>query len=161
MALDQLRNCNFGRCGANATGSTGVGYTLMDVSGSIVAPRTTAGVYQLTSGSGLYAAYISFPNNFRGQVMWDTGTAFPTASYALEQYNVEENNPKVDDIDRRVLQMSGTIGQLYDIQFGRWRIVANQMIFYKDDNVTEVVRFNLFDDVGAPSMDAVFERTKI
>ena len=161
MALDQLRNCNFGRSRANATGSTGVGYTVMDVSGAIVQPRTTTGVYQLTSGSGLYAAYISFPDDFRGQIMWDTGTAFPTASYATEQYNVEENNPRVDDIDRRTLQMSGTIGQLYDISFGRWKIVSNQMIFYKDDNVTEVVRFNLFDDTGNPSMDAVFERVKV
>lgn len=75
--------------------------------------------------------------------------------------NVEENNPKVDDIDRRTIQMSGTIAQLYDIQFGRWKIVANQMVFYKDDNVTEVVRFNLFDDAGFPSMDAVFERVKV
>lgn len=161
MALDQLRNCNFGRNRANATGSTGVGYTLMDVSGSIVAPRTTTGVYQLEFGSGLYAAYVSFPDNFRGQIMWDTGTAFVTKSYAVEQANVEENNPKVDDTFRMVTQMSGTIAQLYDISFGRWHIVGNQMVFYKEDNITEVARFNLFDDVGAPSMDAVFQRTKV
>lgn len=160
MALDQLRNCNFGSKRANATGSTGVGYTIMDVSGSIVVPRTTAGVYQLTSGSGLYAAYISFPNHFRGQVLWDTGAAFPTASYAVEHYNVEENNPKVDDTLRILMMMSGTLASLYDIGFGRWHIVGNQMVFYKEDNLTEVVRFNLFDDTGTPSMDAVFQRTK-
>ena len=161
MALDQLRNVNFGRTKSNATGSTGVGYTLMDISGSIVSARAVAGVYQLTSGSGLYAAYISFPNNFRGQLMWDTGTAFVTASYATEQFNVEENNPKVDDTLRMVTQISGTVGQLYDINYGRWKIVANQMIMYKDDNLTEVVRFNLFDDTATPSMDAVFERVKV
>lgn len=161
MLLQQLRNVNFGRTRANATGSTGVGYTIMDVSGSVVSPRTTIGVYQLESGSGIYAAYVTFPDNFRGQILWDTGTALPNKSYAVEQVNVEENNPKVDDIDRRTIQMSGTIAQLYDIQFGRWKIVANQMVFYKDDNVTEVVRFNLFDDAGFPSMDAVFERVKV
>lgn len=161
MALDQLRNANFGKNRANATGSTGVGYTLMDVSGSIVAPRTTTGVYQLESGSGLYAAYVSFPDNFRGQIMWDTGTAFVSKSYAVEQYNVEENNPKVDDTFRMVTQMSGTIAQLYDISFGRWHIVGNQMVFYKEDNVTEVARFNLFDDTNTQSMDAVFQRTRV
>jgi len=160
MPLDQLRNSNFGSNKANATGSTGVGYTIMDASGSIVAPRTTVGVYQLESGSGLYAAYVNFPDSFRGQIMWDTGTAFATKSYAVEQYNVEENNPKIDDIDLRVTQMSGTMGQLYDIQFGRWHIIANQMVFYREDNVTEIARFNLFDENGAPSMDAVFERVK-
>jgi len=160
MALQQLRNCNFGRNRSNATGSSGVGYTVYDVSGSALAPRTTAGVYQLVSGSGLYAAYINFPNDFRGQLVWDTGSAFPTASYAIEQFNIEENNPKIDDVHRTVNTMSGTLGQLYDSAYGRWKIVSNQMVFYKEDNVTEVARFNLFDDLGNPSMDAVFERQK-
>lgn len=167
MSLDQLRNCNFGRQRADVTGSTGVGYTLFDALGGVVTPRTTSGVYQLSPGSGLYAAYISFPDAFRGQLMWDcpsiTGSLgrILSQSFATEQFNVEENNPKVNDIDARTIQMSGTIGQIYDVQYGRWKIVANQMIFYKDDNVTEITRFNLFDDTGAPSMDAVFERYKV
>lgn len=110
---------------------------------------------------GIYAAYVSFPDNFRGQILWDTGTAFATASYATEQYNVEENDPKVSLTHTAVSQMSGTLNSVYDIQFGRWRIVNDQMIFYKDDNATEVVRFNLFDDSGNPTMDAVFERVKV
>lgn len=167
MALDQLRNVNFGRNRANVTGSTGVGYALFDVSGAIVSPRTTVGVYQLSSGSGLYAAYISFPNSFRGQVVWDCPTItgslgqLLSQSFAIEQYNVEENNPKVDDTYRTVSLMSGTLSQLYNISYGRWKIVSNQMIFYEDDNVTELVRFNLFDDLGNPTMDAVFERQKV
>jgi hypothetical protein len=104
---------------------------------------------------------VEFPDHFRGQILWDTGTFFASKSYAAEQANVEENNPRIDDIDRRTLQMSGTLGQLYDIQYGRWRIVSNQMVFYKEDNATEVARFNLFDDAGAPSMDAVFDRQKV
>lgn len=159
--LDQLKNVNFGRNRSNATGSTGVGYTVLDVSGSTITARTTTGVYQLTSGSGLYAAYISFPDNFRGQIMWDTGVAFPTASYAVEEYNVESNNPKVDDTLRMLTLVSSTVGSLYDVGFGRWHMVSNQMVLYKEDNVTEVARFNLYDDVGAPSMDAVFQRTKV
>ena len=35
------------------------------------------------------------------------------------------------------------------------------MIFFKEDNVTEVARFDLFDDAGNPTMDAVFERTRV
>lgn len=159
MALSQLRNVNFGRMRLNATGSTGVGYQLLDTTGAAVAARTTAGVYQ--TAPGIYAAYVSFPDNFRGQVLWDTGTAFLTASYATEQYNYEENNPKVDSIYNVVTSMTGTLNSIYDIQFGRWRIVGDQMIFYKDDNATEVARFNLFDDAGNPTMDAVFERVKV
>ena len=161
MSVEQLRNVNFGRSKANATGSSGVGYTVLDTSGSITSPRTTSGVYQLTSGSGLYAAYISFPDYYRGQVMWDTGTAFLTASWATEQYNYEENNPEVSDVLDKVTQMSGSLGQLYDIQYGRWKIESNQMKFYREDNVTLVATFDLFDDLGAPSMDSVFERVRV
>jgi len=159
MALSQLKNVNFGRTRLNATGSSGVGYQLLDTAGSVVSSRTTSGVYQ--TAPGIYAAYVSFPDNFRGQILWDTGTAFLTASYATEQYNYEENNPKVDLTYNVVTSMTGTLNSIYDIQYGRWRIVGDQMIFYKDDNATEVVRFNLFDDAGNPTMDAVFERVKV
>jgi hypothetical protein len=142
MPLQQLRVCNLGKTKANATGPTGVGYTLLDEVGSTESPRTTSGVYQ--TAPGIYAAYVTFPDDFRGQILWDTGSYFPQTYYAAEQYNVEENNPKVNG--------------LYDMQFGRWKIEANQMIFYKDDNTTEIARFDLFDADGNPTMDAVFDR---
>lgn len=47
-----------------------------------------------------------------------------------------------------------------NIEGGKWRIVGNQMIFYKSDNVTEVARFNLFDSAGNPAMANVFERER-
>ena len=159
MPLSQLRNVNFGRTRLNATGSSGVGYKLLDENGTIVAPRTTSGVYQ--TAPGIYAAYISFPDGFRGQLLWDTGSTFLTASYATEQYNYEENNPNVDVTLSTVQSISGTVGSIYDIQYGRWRIVNDQMIFYKEDNSTEVARFDLFDDAGNPTMDSVFERVKV
>lgn len=159
MSLSQLRNVNFGRSKSGATGPTGVGYQLLDPAGAPASSRTTVGVYQ--TAPGIYAAYVSFPDNFRGQILWDTGTAFPTTFYATEQYNYEENNPKVNDIYDVVTAMTGTLNSIYDIQFGRWRIVGDQMIFYKEDNSTEVARFNLFDDAGNPTMDAVFERTRV
>jgi hypothetical protein len=149
-----------------------VGYEVFDHAGVSVISRTTTGVYQ--TAPGIYAAYIAFPDNFRGSIVWDTGTAFATASYATEQYNVEENDPRIDAIHSASVYVSssmttvlstlsyvsGVVGSLYDIQFGRWHIVGNQMIFYRDDNVTEIARFDLFDDTGTPTMDAVFERVK-
>jgi hypothetical protein len=161
MPLTQLRNVNFGRNRANATGSTGVGFTVLDYAGAIVSPRTTAGVYQLTSGSGLYAAYVTFQDSFHGQLMWDTGVAFTTASYATEQYNVEENDPKVADTWSMVNSITGSIQMIYDVSTGRWKMTGNQLILYKEDNVTIVHKFNLFDDLGNPTMDAVFERVKV
>ena len=159
MSLSQLRNVNFGRTRLNATGSLGVGYQILDIAGSVVTPRTTSGVYQ--TAPGIYAAYVTFPDKFRGQLLWDTGSTFLTASYAPEQYNAEENNPNVDVVLDTIQEITGTLNSIYDIQFGRWRIVSNQMIFFKEDNSTEVARFDLFDDAGNPTMDAVFERTRV
>jgi hypothetical protein len=167
MPVLQLRNVNFGRTRADQTGSSGVGYTVMDTVGSVVTPRTTAGVYQLASGSGLYAAYVSFPDSFHGQIMWDcpslTGSLgqILSQSFATEQYNVEENDPKVADTWQMVNSLTGSIRALYDQQFGRWKIVNNQMLFYAPDNVTLLATFNLFDDTGSPTMDAVFERVLV
>jgi len=159
MSIQQLRNCNFGPSKANATGSLGVGYQVLDSAGTVTVSRTTTGVYQ--TAPGIYAAYITFPDNFRGQVLWDTGSVFLNKLYATEQFNFEENNPNVDTILSLTTQISGTTAQLYDIQYGRWKIINNQMIFYKEDNSTEVVRFDLFDDTGSPTMDAVFDRVKV
>ena len=44
---------------------------------------------------------------------------------------------------------------------GRWKIVANQMIFYDDDGITPFATFDLFDQAGLPSVDCVFERVEV
>ena len=127
-------------------------------------PRTVAGVYQITSGSGLYSVYATFPDSFHGQIVWDTGTALSPPAYAFEQYNFEENNPTVTDVTPLVTainNMSSSIQFLVDAEGGRWRILNNQMVFYKSDNSTEIMRFDLFDDQGNPSSDAVFERRRV
>src|SRR5689334_16465801 len=114
MTLSQLRNVNFGSRKANATGSLGVGYTLLDQDGNTEQVRTTTGVYQITSGSGIYAAYISFPDGFHGQVVWDTGSAFERTYYASEQYNVEENDPRVGETLAMVSSVTGSIQYIRD-----------------------------------------------
>jgi len=48
-----------------------------------------------------------------------------------------------------------------DIEAGKWEIINNQMVFYKQDNVTEVARFNLFDASGTPSETNLYSREKV
>lgn len=159
MALTQLRNVNFGKTLADKVGS--IGYTLVDSTGSVTSARTTTGVFQTVSGSGLYSANIVFPDGFRGQVVWDSGNALSSTVYATEQFNIEENNPSVEEIKTIVTASAARIEQLYDIQYGRWKIVNNSMVFYKEDNVTVVATFNLLDENGNPTMDAVFDRRRV
>ena len=48
------------------------------------------------------------------------------------------------------------------IEAGRWVIdnTLNQMIFYAEDGLTEIKRFDLKDAVGAPTSTSVFERVE-
>lgn len=50
---------------------------------------------------------------------------------------------------------------LKDIEGGRWKIVDNQMIFYKSDNSTVVATFNLFDSDGNATMINIFDRQRV
>ena len=53
------------------------------------------------------------------------------------------------------------IAFIKNIEGGRWKIVDNQMIFYKSDNETEVARFNLYDKQGNLSEENIFERQRV
>lgn len=155
MSISLLSNVNFGRSRANMTGSTGVGYQLLDAVGNVVIARTTSGVYQVVSGC--YAANVSYPDNFNGQIVWDCPAAGAlSASFAVENYDF-----RVADIWHETNGLTGSIQSLLDVGYGRWKILNNQMIFYASgSSTTPVATFNLFDDAGNPTMDAVFERVR-
>ena len=61
----------------------------------------------------------------------------------------------------KIPSLESLLAFISSIEGGRWRIVNNQMIFYEDDNVTEVARFNLFDSDGQPAETDVFERVRV
>lgn len=159
MPLTLLQTVNFGSSRSNVTGSSGVGYKVLDVVGLTVVARTTTGVFQ--SSPGIYSCNVTYPDRFNGQIVWDcpvVGT-LPVA-YAVEEQNVQANDPRVSETWQSVSSVTGSIQALYDINYGRWRIdkLTNQMVFYRADNVTVVACFNLFDENGSPAYDGVFER---
>jgi len=57
----------------------------------------------------------------------------------------------------------GLLKFLAAMEGGRWRLDGNrnQMIFYDDDNSTEIARFNLFDINGQPTICEVTERRRV
>lgn len=140
MSISLVKNVNFGQ---SKKGLATVGYTLINTVGGVDLPRTTVGVYEVGTLTGIYAALIAFPTGFKGSILWDTGGVSPV--YATEDYSPLEEQTQFN----------------YDISGGRWKIVNNKMIFYKEDNVTEITRFNLLDDTGSPTMDDVHERVKV
>lgn len=57
--------------------------------------------------------------------------------------------------------VSNSLDDLVSIESGKWKIVNNQMIFYKEDNITEIMRFNLYDSGGLPTQTNVMERRRV
>jgi hypothetical protein len=148
-----------------------VGYTLFDAAGTVIVPRTIAGVTETVPNAGLYAADVTFPDAFRGVIVWDTGTFFSKTYHATEDYNpltvsldsgsIAFPTDKIDEILGTVQAMTGTLDFIRDMTSGRWIIEDNMMKFYAEDNVTLVAQFELFDENGVPSMGSVFERVKV
>jgi hypothetical protein len=56
---------------------------------------------------------------------------------------------------------SDALLEIQDFEGGRWHIVGTQMIFYEEDNVTEVARFNLLDSNGDPTGDPAAARQRV
>ena len=139
MAITLLKSVNFGR---SRGGLSTVGFTLIDTTGTTAVVRTTAGVHEVGSNTGIYAAPVSFASQFSGSILWDTGET--PAKYASEEYNPFQDN----------------IQFMRNFSAGRWQIneSTKQMIFYAEDNTSELVRFQLLDKNQKPSITDVFER---
>ena len=136
-----VKTVNFG----SGNGSlTTVGYRLMNLDGSVSGSRNTSTVGEVLAGAGIYSASIYFTNTFSGSILWDTGESTP--KYASEDYNGIDN--KIDLTQQ--------------LTSGRWQINngTKEMIFYKEDNSTEIARYSLFDENGVPSVTSVFDRRK-
>lgn len=189
MSLSQLKTVNFGKSRAGLTGT--VGFTLLNTDGTTNTVRTTVGIYEIAVGTGIYASFVAFPDDFRGSIYWDSGEVGGRLVHAIEQYNYEENNPNVDlvlstsydisgsvqeisasivlletnvnNISTILTQVSGAVEFIKHIEGGRWIIdeTVDQMIFYEPDNVTEVARFNLYDITGSATSTCVYERVRV
>jgi hypothetical protein len=59
-------------------------------------------------------------------------------------------------------ELDTKIELIKQIESGRWKIdtTTNQMLFFKEDNVTEIMRFNLKDKDGIATSTAVTERIR-
>ena len=141
MGIKLLKSVNFGPAKG---GLDTVGYSVYYSTGSISGSRSTSGVHEVGTNTGIYAAEIEFSTFFSGSILCDTGDS--VTKYATEDYNgVEESVEFVKNIEG-----------------GKWELDSdtNQMVFYKSDNTTEVARFNMFDSDNNASVSNVFKRER-
>ena len=64
----------------------------------------------------------------------------------------------LNEVRSLILVSQTDLAIIKKIETGRWRIQANQMVFYDEDGVTPFMVFDLKDDDGLPTMTNVFER---
>lgn len=95
MAKTRLSTVNFGLTQA---GLATVGYTLYNVDGTVNAARSTSGVHEFGTSTGVYGALISIPENLPVLVMWDTGAGSP-------RYGSEDNNVQLNSIQSETDQI--------------------------------------------------------
>ena len=65
------------------------------------------------------------------------------------------------DVQSSVILLQADLEMVRRVETGRWKIEANQMVFFADDGVTPLLTFDLKDDAGLPSMTSVFERIPV
>jgi hypothetical protein len=141
MAKQLMKTVNFGR---GKAGLSTVGYALYDASGTENGTRTTAGVFELGSNTGIYGARITFSKNFVGTILWDTGESTPI--FASDEYNgVEED-----------------VSFIKSVTGGRWKLnpITNVMTFYEEDNLTPVASFSMYNSTNQPSVLEVHQRLR-
>lgn len=136
-----VKTVNFGKGLANLPAN--VYYSLYNTLGSATTFRSSGSIYQVGNGTGIYGSEISFSQHFSGSILWEVTASNGNVVFASDEV----------EIDSR-LTRHFTVGQ--------WEIDnnTNEMIFYQDDNVTEMGRFDLKDENGSPSVASVFKRIR-
>ena len=136
-----VKTVNFGKGLSNLPAN--VYYSLYNTLGTATTFRSSGSIYQVGVGTGIYGSEISFSQHFSGSILWEVTASNGNVVFASDEV----------EIDSR-LTRHFTVGQ--------WEIdkTTNEMIFYQDDNVTEMGRFDLKDSSGAPSTGEVFKRIR-
>ena len=132
-----LQSANLGKGYSGISGS--IRYQLFDTLGASVLSERNTGVYELGTATGLYGVQLDLSTQFSGSIVWSINGN--TRVYATEEVKIDQKMARY-------------------IHTGRWQVDedTNQMIFYQDDNTTEIAKYDLFDRNGNSSITELFER---
>jgi hypothetical protein len=135
-----LQTVNLGK--TLSTNAANVRYSVYDTLGSIKVSATNSGIYELGTSTGIYGAELNLSTQFSGSILWSVTNA--PSVFATEEIKIDQKMARY-------------------IHTGRWKIDKDekQMIFYQDDNTTEIAKYELLDADGAASVTDLFERKLI
>lgn len=93
-----MRRVKIVNFGSRYGGLTTVGYTLYKKDGSVHTARTTSGIVEIGTNTGIYACEIDFPSEEDLIILWDTGGVSPryaTEEYCVQLSNIQEETDKI------------------------------------------------------------------
>ncbi len=136
-----VKTVNFGKGLSDRVGN--VFYSIYDSLGSADTFRSSTGIYQLGTGTGVYGAQLTLNQSFSGSILWEVTASNGNIVFANEEVETDQK------VTRHFTN-------------GRWLIDENthEMIFYQEDNTTEMARFDLKDKDGSATFQDVFERIR-
>tara|TARA_Y100000593_G_C4262158_1_gene312792 strand:- start:158 stop:586 length:429 start_codon:yes stop_codon:yes gene_type:complete len=137
-----LQTANLGKGQSNKVSD--IRYEIFDTLGDSQGAASNTGIYQMggaTSGTGIYGVELNLSTQFSGSILWSVNGS--TNVYATEEIKIDQKMARY-------------------IHTGRWKIneSTKQMIFYEDDNTTEIAKFDLLDKSGNGSVTEIFERRR-
>lgn len=114
-------------------------YTVYNTLGTQSVAATNTGIYELGNSTGIYGAELNLSTQFSGSILWSVTDA--ASVFATEEIKIDQKMARY-------------------IHTGRWKIdkTENQMIFYQDDNSTEIAKYDLLDADGNGSSSQIYER---
>ena len=132
-----LQTANLGK--SQAGKRSDVRYAVYDTLGTGSISSTNSGIYEVGSSTGIYGVQLNLSTQFSGSIVWSIDGN--SNIYAIEEIKIDQKMARY-------------------IHTGRWLVDENekQMIFYQDDNSTEIARYSLFDRNGNSSITELFER---
>jgi hypothetical protein len=135
--LKILQTANLGKALGNISGS--IRYQLYNTTGTEIVSATNTGIYEIGTNTGLYGVQLNLSTQFSGSIVWSVNGN--SNVYAVEEVKIDQKMARY-------------------IHTGRWKVdeTEKQMIFFQDDNTTEIARYNLFDRSGNASITELFER---
>ena len=135
-----LQTVNLGKSLGGISGS--IRYAVYDTLGAPKIAATNTGIYELGTNTGIYGAELNLSTQFSGSILWSVNGN--TQVYATEEIKIDQKMARY-------------------IHTGRWLVDedTNQMVFFQDDNSTEIARYALFDRNGNSSIEELFERRLI
>jgi len=149
-----LRTCSMGGSQTGLVGTIGV--TILNADGTTQTARATADIYEI--GGGCYGKELTFPDDFKGSIVWDTGGGSPV--YAVEEFDSSQLDAIQTDLDtltdargepgQGALPVSAStnlkIDYVYKILRNLKKTTATLIEIYNNDGDTVDHKMNISDD---------------